>query len=67
MLAEAILLGVIDDHILISKGELMKVMEDIAVKSKTAKLWVDMLIKPVFIIMMFVRAEREGDWPFGSI
>ena len=41
----------------------MKVLEDLAEKSKSAKLWVDMLIRPVFIIMMFVRAEREGDWP----
>ena len=22
-----------------------------------------MLIKPVFIMIMFIRAEREGDWP----
>ena len=31
--------------------------------SKTAKLWVENLIKPVQLIMLFVRAEREGDWP----
>ena len=41
----------------------MKVLEGIAKRSKTAKLWVDMLINPVFIIMRFVRAEREADWP----
>ena len=32
-------------------------------KSNTTKLWVDCLIKPVLIMMKFVRAEREGDWP----
>lgn len=31
--------------------------------SKTTKLWVDCLIRPVFIIMTFIRAERAGDWP----
>lgn len=31
-------------------------------KSKTSKLWVDCLIKAVFIMMLYVRAEREGDW-----
>jgi hypothetical protein len=41
----------------------MKLLEEKSAKSKTVKLWVDMLIKPVFIMMMFVRAERQGDWP----
>ena len=40
----------------------MEVLENIATRSKTSKLWVDMLIKPVFLIMRFVRAERETDW-----
>lgn len=26
------------------------------------KLWVVVLIKAVFIMMTFIRAEREGDW-----
>ena len=32
-------------------------------KSKTCKLWVENLIKPVFLMMFFVRAEREAEWP----
>jgi len=32
-------------------------------RSKTAKLWIECLITPVLIMMVFVRAEREGDWP----
>jgi hypothetical protein len=39
----------------------MIVLETILERSKTAKLWVNMLIKPMFIIMKFVRAEREAD------
>ena len=26
-------------------------------------VWIDNLIKPVFYVMQFIRAEREGDWP----
>ena len=36
-------------------------LDDVSSKSKTSKLWVENLIKPVFL-MLFVRAEREGEW-----
>ena len=32
-------------------------------QSKTAKLWVDCFIRPTLIMMAFIRAERESDWP----
>ena len=38
-------------------------LEKAASVSKTSKLWADCFIKPVFIMMLYVRAEREGDWP----
>ena len=41
----------------------MGVLNTVAAKSKTSKLWIDGLIKPVFLMMRFVRAEREGEWP----
>ncbi len=43
--------------------ELMALLENIAAESKTSKLWIDVLIKPVLIMMKFIRAEREGDLP----
>ena len=30
--------------------------------SRTTKVWVDCLIKPVLILLKFIRAEREGAW-----
>jgi len=42
--------------------DLMSALEIIACSSKTSKVWIDILIKPVFIMMQFVRAEREGHW-----
>lgn len=43
--------------------DVVKLIETSGERSKITKLWVEYLIKPVFIMMMFVRAEREGDWP----
>ena len=37
-------------------------LDAISKKSKTTKLWVDCLIKPVFLIFAFVRAAREQDF-----
>ena len=31
-------------------------------QSPTSKLWVGNLIRLVFYMMLFVRAEKEGDW-----
>ena len=42
--------------------ELNKELDAISAKGKTAQLWIDCLIKPVFIIMKYIRAEREADW-----
>ncbi|KAJ8351728.1 hypothetical protein SKAU_G00232040 [Synaphobranchus kaupii] len=36
--------------------------DQIASQSRTAKLWVEVLVKPVFLMMSYIRAEREGDW-----
>ena len=38
---------------------LMEVLEEMAGKSKTCKMWHDCIINPVFIMM---RAEHEGNW-----
>jgi hypothetical protein len=43
-----------------SVEELEKKLNDLSLESRTCKLWIDGLIKPIFLIMLFVRAEREG-------
>ena len=42
--------------------ELEQLLSDISSRSKTSRLWIDCVIKAVFIMMMYIRAEREGDW-----
>ena len=54
MFVEELLSGVFCRYSPKSYAELMKVLVDLSTRSKTVKLWVDMLIKPVLIIMKFV-------------
>lgn len=62
MVTEELLRGVFEDHQPTSNTDLMLFLEEISLQSKTCKLWVDCLIKPVFLMMLYVRAEREGNW-----
>ena len=43
---------------------LMSFLEDISSRSKTAKLWIDCLVKPVFVMMMYIRGERKESGHF---
>ena len=45
-----------------SHADLMLELEERSLSSRTTRLWVDSFLKPTFIMMLFVRAEREGDW-----
>ena len=60
-LTEEVVRGVFNANKLVSKDNLMSVLDDLAKRSKTW-LWVEIVIKPVFLTMIFARAEREGDW-----
>ena len=37
-------------------------ISDIRSRSKTSHLWIDCVIKAVFIMMMYICAEKEADW-----
>jgi len=63
MVTEELPRHVIENNLLDCYKSLMSVLEDLASKSRTTKMWVDALLKPVFVMMLYVRAEREGDWP----
>ena len=63
IVVEELLRNVFNQEEVLSYPDLMQVLELQARQSCTARLWLDVLIKPVFLMMMFIRAEREGDWP----
>ena len=60
MIVEAILEDPLED--MTCNADLIEYLTEAAKNSRTSKLWVENLIKPVQLMMLFVRAEREGDW-----
>jgi hypothetical protein len=60
---EELLRSTMSEGSITTMEELLARLDHAASTSNTSKLWVDCFIKPVFIIMLYVQAEREGDWP----
>ena len=50
------------DNEIQSMKDLQHLLESLSNQNFIAKLRIDCLIKAVFIAMMFVKAERQGDW-----
>ena len=44
-----------------SMNELQTHLNVLSGQSRTAKFWIDVVIRPTFLCMKFVRAEREGE------
>lgn len=42
--------------------ELETILDELSTESRTTKLWVDLVIKPSFIIMLYTRADHEGNF-----
>ena len=62
MMAEEVVRGLFMDHHFENTEDLMKALDQIASESRTVKLWVEILVKPVLLMMTYVMTEREGDW-----
>ena len=63
LVLEEMLRSTMSDGSIGTMEELLTRLDHAPSTSNTPKLWVDCFIKPVFIMMLYVRAEREGDWP----
>ena len=57
-----ILRGYVDISNIHTYNDLISVLNDLASKSTLAKHWITNLIKPVLLMMLYVRAEREGEF-----
>ena len=42
--------------------ELQTHLDSLSAQSRTARFWIDVIIRPTLLCMKFVRAEREGDF-----
>ena len=57
MVAEELLRNVNGKNKLKGHHDCINELEDLASKSRTSKMWVDVFIKPVLIMMLYVRVE----------
>ena len=69
LLTEEILVPVFHRYAdrLLSMADLEAILTKLSGKSRTTKMWVDLIIKPMFVMMQFSRASHEGDWPLHMI
>ena len=65
LVCEEVLRGVIQD--VNSYEELLTVLENKGAESRTSKLWLHCLFKPVLIMMLFVRAEKGSRMGFAFV
>ena len=47
---------------MIEHNDLDRFLSSVSSKSRLAQHWVDNFIKPMFLIMLYIRAEREGEF-----
>ena len=61
LLTEELLRPIIEKHEIENMDQLMAILDDLASQSRTTRVWVNVVIKSTFIMMMYVRGEREGN------
>ena len=61
MVVEELLRLLILDPDVQSMAQLKAKLQQYRATSRTVKQWIDCLTQPIFIMLLFVRAEREGD------
>ena len=63
LLLEELLRPIFSKATVETMDDLKGVLENLASRSRTTRLWVDCFVKPMLTILKYVRAEREADWP----
>ena len=63
IVVEVILEPLLEQEGVTCHADLIRELEERAKECQTCKLWLDCLVKPVFLAMDFIRAERESDFP----
>ena len=61
MVVEELLRPLLLDPDVHSSAQLKAQLQQYRAMSRTAKQWVDCLVQQIFIMLLFVRAEREGN------
>ena len=59
---QLLLRPVFQEYTLTCMVDLQQILEEMASRSRTSKLWIDCVIKPVLLMLRYIRAERQSDW-----
>ena len=59
---EWVLRQLLKDEKITSHSQLMNVLEQKCKSSRTTKLYIDVLIKPLYLCLLFTTEERKGIW-----
>ena len=62
IVTEELLCTILTDENINDVNRLNHVLADISSRSRNSRLWIDCVIRAVFIMMLYIRAEREADW-----
>ena len=63
LLAEELLRPILLKHPdITTMEELEAVLDELSAKSKTSKVWIDLTIKPAFIVILYIRADHKGNF-----
>ena len=60
---EELLLPILHKHPdITTMEELEAVLDELSSKRKTSKVWIDLTIKPAFIVIQYIRADHKGNF-----
>ena len=62
LLSEELLRPILESETITSMEDLENELEKRSLQSRTTKMWVSVVIRPVLIIMLYCRASHESDW-----
>ena len=63
MLAKELLRPIILENDFSSVASFHEYLDALATRSRTARVWIDCMVRPVLMMMKFIHAERDSDWP----
>jgi hypothetical protein len=62
LLSEELLRPILQSESITCMEDLEEELQKRSLQSRTSKMWISVVIRPVFIIMLYCRASHESDW-----
>eukprot|EP00745_Piridium_sociabile_P037812 TRINITY_DN68984_c0_g1_i6.p1 TRINITY_DN68984_c0_g1~~TRINITY_DN68984_c0_g1_i6.p1 ORF type:complete len:1121 (+),score=248.01 TRINITY_DN68984_c0_g1_i6:81-3443(+) len=62
LLSEELLRPILESETITSMEDLEEELQKRSLQSRTSKMWISVVIRPVLIIMLYCRSSHESDW-----